>query len=236
MRGRKPIHPKRHAMRNKNHRLPIYCNARISSISLSISNFHPLHLVSANLLARSGRPNLSFPFTQHRVWRARCNNARTLAVFIPAGGMVDLAINVDGIHPDEVISIIVPFHICVECLLADRARSMAQAVICRNADIFVFGLLLRCNGGFWTISSLLWGRFVDFTIVDPFLRNLLAILSHIKFKVLHTFSLIYQLRWMPRFAASGSLTLKCQSMWRAFFSLPWGVASNRRPQVAHIFG
>jgi hypothetical protein len=147
--------------------------------------------------------------------------------------MVDLATNLNGVHPNKVIGVYEP--LCLKLLLTNGTRRVGNGGILGYGHISVLRLLFSCSPSpRRSVCSLFERRFINLTVFDPFLAKVSD--GHQLFKETLTFSPIYQLRWIPRLAASGSLTLKCQSIWRAFFSFPCGVFSNRRPQVAHWLG
>jgi hypothetical protein len=56
--------------------------------------------------------------------------------------VVYLAIDVDGIHPDKVICLDMPFHVLVKFLLADRTWGMQRGGISGHPHVFIFRFYL----------------------------------------------------------------------------------------------
>ena len=89
--------------------------------------------------------------------------------------MVDLAANLDSVHPYEIVRLFRPLRL--EVLLTDWARGMRKANVLWNKNIAVFGLLLDpARRPRTTASRLFRRRLVDFAIFDPFLVNWSAVL------------------------------------------------------------
>jgi hypothetical protein len=65
---------------------------------------HPFDIsVCAYLLARARIANLSLALAKDRVWCTRGSNASTLTVLFPTSRVIDPTVDLDGVHPNEVV-------------------------------------------------------------------------------------------------------------------------------------
>jgi hypothetical protein len=100
--------------------------------------------ISTWLLPRVRSANLSLPLAQNRVWSAGHRYTGTFAVFLPTGCVINLATDLNGIHPHKVIGLNEP--LSLELFLADRAGRMGDDSVLGNGYISVLCLLFDAGG------------------------------------------------------------------------------------------
>lgn len=129
---------------------------------------HLRGLICANFLARAKGAHLRFALPENRVGRARRRDPRAPADFLPARRMIDLAVDLDGIHPNEVVRLDKPLRF--KLLSANRARRVEKCTVRRNRHILVLCFLFRNAGAASrAIQRLLRRRLINLTIINPLL-------------------------------------------------------------------
>ena len=123
--------------------------------------------------SRSASTHPDFPFPQHRIRRRGPEGriAPGLFHFIMTASMVYSTANPHGVHPDEILRLVIPRRL--KLLLADGAGERDQNSIIGNRNIFILGIILgRCGrslslGSFCTVRCFVLTVFIVIPVFDP---------------------------------------------------------------------
>ena len=131
--------------------------------------------ICPQFLPRRRCARLARALSKHRIGSARRCDTGALAILLPACCVVDLATNLDSIHPYEIVRLFRPLRL--EVFLADGARGVRKTNVLWDKNIAVFRLLLDpARRPRTTASRLFRSSLIDFAIFDPFLMDWSALL------------------------------------------------------------